>query len=41
MPYIQTEPYLIVARALFGFGLDGLHVARALFIFDVVALHLA
>ena len=32
---------LFVARALFTFGLAGLHVARALSTFGLVALHLA
>ena len=39
--HLASALFLIVARALFNFVLDGLHFAGALFICDVVALHLA
>ena len=38
---ISLFSFLIVARALFTFGLAGLHLARALSTFGLVALHLA
>ena len=37
LPYILHRPFLIVARALFTFGLAGLHLARALLTFAFVA----
>ena len=39
--YIKFVSFLIWARALFTFGLVGLHLIRVLFNFGVVALHSA